>query len=150
MYKILRGNARKAGAVFAEMDANFITVLNALLKLADPSLTLIDYADGVEPAAPETGDSYLVLQAGTVWEITVEVHQIISWDGAAWEVQPYKLSELNSAFQALFFDAENIMLDPVYGLTATNVQGAIEELAAALFGSPDSSGSGSGSGSGSV
>jgi hypothetical protein len=133
MYKILRGNARKAGAVFAEMDANFITVLNALLKLADPSLTLIDYADGVEPAAPETGDSYLVLQAGTVWELTVEVHQIISWDGAAWEVQSFKLSELNAAFQTAFFKAENMAITPVSGITATDVQGAIEELAAAIF-----------------
>jgi hypothetical protein len=150
MNRILKGNGRVAGTVFAETDANFIAVLNALLKLADPSLTLIGYADIAEPASPETGDSYLVLEAGTVWELTVEEHEIISWDGEAWEVQNYKLSELNAAFQALFFDAENIMLDPVYGLTATNVQGAIEELAAALFGSPDSSGSGSGSGSGSV
>jgi hypothetical protein len=150
MYRVLKGTGKRPGVFLAETDANFIAVLNALLKLADPSLTLIGYADISEPLTPATGDSYLVLEAGTVWGLTVEVHEIISWDGAAWEVQPYKLSELNTAFQALFFDAENIALDPVYGLTATNVQGAIEELAAALFGSPDSSGSGSGSGSGGI
>ena len=146
MYRILKGNGKRPGVFLAETDANFIAVLNALLQLANPDLTLVGYADIAEPATPQTGDSYLVLQAGTIWGQEVEVHEIISWDGTAWEVQPYKLSELNTVFQALFFDAENIALDPVYGLTATNVQGAIEELAAALFGSPDSSGSGSGSG----
>jgi hypothetical protein len=145
MYRILKGNGKRPGVFLAETDANFIAVLNALLQLTNPDLTLVGYADIAEPTTPQTGDSYLVLQAGIIWGQEVEVHEIISWNGTAWEVQPYKLNELNTVFQALFFDAQNIALDPVYGLTATNVQSAIEELAAALFDSPDSSGTESGS-----
>lgn len=135
MYKILRGNARKAGAVFAEMDANFIDVLNALIKIANPDLTLKGYSTPTttEPASPAENDCYLVTEAGTIWGLTVELHQIISWDGAAWEIQTFKLSELNAAFQAAFFKAENIGINPVSGIMATDVQGALEELAAAIF-----------------
>lgn len=121
--------------MFAEMDANFIDVLNALIKIANPDLTLKGYSTPTttEPASPAENDSYLVTEAGTIWGETVEVHQIISWDGAAWEVQSFKLSELNAAFQTAFFKAENMAITPVSGITATDVQGAIEELAAAIF-----------------
>ena len=45
MYKILRNNSRKVGAVFAEMDANFLAVCKAMIKLANPDLELKNYAD---------------------------------------------------------------------------------------------------------
>lgn len=134
MYRILKGTGKKPGIFLAETDANFIAILNALLKLANPDLTLIGYADVAEPSAPETGDSYLVLDAGTIWELTVDVHNIISWNGSIWEVQSYKLNELNAAFQELFFNAGNIAISPVNGLSATNVQEAIAELTTAVFG----------------
>lgn len=149
MYRILKGTGKRPGVFFAEIDANFIAICNALIKLVDPDLTLVGYADIAEPSLPATGDSYLVLEPGTVWGKTVQVHQIISYNGSDWEVQPYSLKELNQAFQSLYLDAENIALDPVNGLTATNVQSAIEELAVAIFGQSGGSGSESSESSGS-
>lgn len=140
IYKILRQNNRNMGTIYAEMDANIIAVCNALLKFASPDLTLKGYADANnEPDNPAENDCYLVLSDGTYWEVAAAQYDFIMWDGSAWAKETFKLTELNTAFQALFFDAENIGINPVHGLTAGNVQEALEELAAAHFGSGSTS-----------
>ena len=90
----------------------------------------------------------MVLETGTVWELAVEKYDIITWGGTAWAIEPYKVTELNAAFQAFWFEGENINIIAPYGMVAGNVQDALEELAAAVFGNPPDSGSGSGSSSG--
>jgi hypothetical protein len=146
MYKLLRNTARLVGTILGEMDSNFLAVCNALVKMANPELTLKGYADNAnEPSAPAVNDCYLVLEAGTIWELTVEANEIICWNGSAWELLPFKITELNTAFQAFYFDAENIAFDPPQGMEATNVQEALEELATAVFGENGGSGSNAGS-----
>ena len=141
MYKILRDRKAFAGTTWAETDANFIAVINALVKLANPDLTVKGYTTPStgEPATPATNDTYLVIEAGTVWELTVAVNDLVTWDGTAWVKEGFTLNELNTAFQALFFDAENVACVPPYGMTATDVQTAIDELAEAVFGTGSSS-----------
>jgi len=126
------------------MDFNFVAVCNALLKMANPDYTLKNYVEpgDSEPAAPAEDDCYLVIEAGTVWGETAEVNDILRWDGSAWEVLPVKITELNALFQGLFFEAANIAVAPPYGMTAVDVQAAIDELAAAVFGEASGSGSG--------
>jgi len=146
MKKILQGPARLIGTILSELDTNFIDVCNNLLRIVNPDYTLKGYADNAnEPSDPALNDCYLVLDAGTIWELTVEKNEIIRWDGSQWEVLPFKMTELNSALQLFYFNAENIACDTPEGMTATNLQSAIEELAAAVFGVGSGSGSGSAS-----
>ena len=148
MYKLLRNRKIMAGTAFAEIDSNFIAVVNALVKMANPDLTVQSYVTPStdEPSSPSTNDAYLVIEAGTVWSLTVAVNNIITWNGSAWEKESFTLNELNTVLQSLFFDAENVACVTPYGMTATDVQSAIEEIAAEVFGvDPSSSGSGSGS-----
>jgi hypothetical protein len=144
MKKILQGPARLIGTILSELDTNFIDVCNNMLKIANPEYNLKGYADNAgEPAAPELYDCYLVLSPGTVWELTVEENHIICWNGSQWQVLPYKITELNAILQAFYFNADNISCVPPEGMTATNVQSAIEELAAVVFGTGGGSGSAS-------
>ena len=141
MYKILRAKARKVGTVFSEIDTNFLAVCNALLKIADPDLNLIGYADNSnQPSTPTKNDTYLVLEAGTIWNLVCQPYHFITWNGSSWELQSFKLTELNTAFQAFYFDASNIACIPPFGTTGTDLQTVINEIAQKVFGN---SGSGS-------
>jgi hypothetical protein len=131
MKTILDGNSRRVGAIFAEVDTNFIEVCNSILRIAFPADTLKGYAE-TEPAAPTLGDCYLVKEDATIWEIECDKDQVIRWDGAAWELLPYKITEINEAIQFFYFDAEKIALSAVTGLEATDVQAAIAEITAVL------------------
>ena len=133
MKTILEGTSRRVGTIFHEVDVNFVEVCNSILKIAYPGKTLQNYADNsYEPAAPVVDNCYLVKETGTVWAVEVEKNQILSWNGAAWEILPHKITEINAALQELFFAAENISLAPVAGLVATDVQAAIAEITAVL------------------
>ena len=111
MYKILRGNGRNVGTMLGETDANFIVVLNLVLKMAKPLLTLKGYATPgtTEPAAPAENDCYLVIEAGTIWGQTVVVYNLINYNGTAWEVLPYKMDELNTALTPPAMDELNLL-----------------------------------------
>lgn len=150
MKKILDGNTRRVGAIFNEIDVNFTEVCNAILRIAFPGYTLKGYAV-TEPASPALNDCYLVQADATIWGIEAEKNHIIAWDGAAWELIPFKITEINEALQFMFFDAANIAIEPIAGLDAGNVQEAIELITQALIAAsiniPEGSGSGSGSGS---
>jgi hypothetical protein len=146
MEKILQGQARLVGTILSGLDTNFIDVCKYLLKIANPDYTLKGYADDSnEPASPVLNDCYLVLESGTIWELEAEENEIIYWNGYLWDILPYKITELNAVLQAFYFDADNIACVPPEGMTATNVQSAIEELAAAVFGTGEGGGSGSAS-----
>jgi len=139
MYKILRAKARKVGTVFSEIDANFLAVCNSLLKIANPDLNLIGYADNSnQPSVTSENDTYLVLETGTVWNLSCQPYQFISWNGSSWELQSFKLTEINAAFQALYFDASNISCISPPGTTGTDVQTVINEIAQAVFSNPGS------------
>ena len=131
MKKILEGPSRRVGTIFQEIDTNFIEVCNSILRIAFPECTLKGYAD-TEPVAPILFDCYLVKEDATVWEIVAEKNHVVNWNGEAWELLPYKITQINEALQFLFFDAEKIAIDPVAGLEATNVQAAIAEITAVL------------------
>lgn len=134
MKTILEGPSRRVGTIFHEIDVNFVEVCNSILKIAYPGKTLQNYADNnYEPAAPVENNCYLVKETGTVWGVEVEKNQILSWDGEAWEILPHKITEINAALQSLFFSAENISFTPPASMTATDVQSALEELAAVVF-----------------
>jgi len=134
MKTILEGSSRRVSTIFHEVDVNFVEVCNSILKIAFPGKILQNYADDdYEPAEPVTDNCYLVKEDGTVWGLEVEKNDIIAWDGAAWEVIPWKITEINDALQFLFFDAEKIALTAVTGLGAVNVQEAIEQITAALI-----------------
>lgn len=134
MYKILRNKSRKAGVVFGEMDANFLAVCNAIIKLANPALNLKGYAETTnEPSLPEENDCYLVIQAGTIWTLECEKYDIIVSTASGWELADHKLTELNAVLQSLYFSAENIAVVPPAGMSATDLQTAINELAAVVF-----------------
>lgn len=130
MYRILRDNKRRFGNIWSELDANFLTICNALIKFANPNLQLKDYAtpQKATPETPTENDAYLIIESGDVFGVSAAVNNIIYYNGSNWLLLPYKITELNTLFQALFFEAEKISLDPVPGLSATNVQTAIEEL----------------------
>jgi len=132
MKKILEGPSRRVGSIFQEVDTNFIEVCNCILRIAFPDYTLKGYAED-EPAAPVLFDSYLVKEDATIWEIVAEKDNIISWDGAAWELLPYKITEINVALQFLYFDADKIGITPIDGLPATDVQVALEKITAAII-----------------
>lgn len=144
MYKILQISNKNFGTLFAQLDSNFLSVINAMIKIASPNLTLKGYADANnEPDSPAENDCYLVVDDGTIWSLSVVKNDIISWNGTAWVKESFSLTELNTVFQALFFDAENISINPIHGMAATNVQSALEELAELHFGAAPGSGSGS-------
>jgi len=146
MNKMLQGAGKKVGTILSELDTNFINVCNYLLKIANPEYTLKGYAiNAGEPADPQLYDCYLVTETGTIWEIEAEKDEIINWNGSLWEILPYKITELNGALQAFYFDAGNISCVPPEGMTATDLQSAIEQLAAAVFGTGGNGGSGSAS-----
>jgi hypothetical protein len=166
MKTILDGTSRRVGAIFNEIDVNFIEVCNALIRIAYPEYTLKGYAE-TEPASPVAGDCYLVLEDATIWGMTVEKNDILRYTGLGydpetsgsgsgsgdsdggyiWEILPFKITELNDALQWLFFDADKIVITPIAGITGNSVQTALEEIAAALvlqgILNPDGSGSGS-------
>jgi hypothetical protein len=99
MKTILDGTSRRVGAIFNEIDVNFIEVCNALIRIAYPEKTMIGYAE-TEPVAPAANDCYLVKETATVWTLEVEKNDIISWDGAAWEVLGYKITEISAAMRS--------------------------------------------------
>jgi hypothetical protein len=147
MKTILDGTSRRVGAIFAEIDNNFIEVCNSILRIAFPDNTLKGYAE-TEPATPAAGDCYLVKEDATVWDLVCEKDNIINWNGAAWELLPWKITEINEALQFLYFEAPKIAIEPITGLDAQNVQTALELITAALIAASiniPSSGSGSGS-----
>ncbi len=131
MKKIAEGPSRRVGTIFQEIDTNFIEVCNAILRIAYPELTILGYAE-TEPANPTAGDSYLVKEAGTIWELSVQKDHIIHWLDSSWYILPYKITEINDAFQAEFFTADKITIGQISGLTADNVQEALAEICAAL------------------
>lgn len=132
MKKTLIGNSRRLGVLLSDIDLNFIEVANALLKLVAPELTLIGYAEpGGEPAAPAPDDCWLVQQpADELWNLqNLEKDQLIRrTDNPDWEILPFKITELNAAMQEHYFNAENIEIEPIPGMSANNMQEAIEEL----------------------
>jgi hypothetical protein len=131
MKKILEGPSRRVGSIFQEVDTNFIEVCNSILRIAFPEYTLKGYAE-TEPAEPFLFDCYLVKEDATIWEIVAEKNHILGWNGAAWELLPYKITEINEALQFFFFDADKIAITAIDGLAATEVQTALAELTAAL------------------
>ena len=147
MKKILEGPSRRVGSIFQEVDTNFIEVCNSILRIAFPECNLLGYAED-QPAEPALFDSYLVRENATIWETVCEKDQILSWDGADWIIIPFKITEINQALQFLYFDADKIVINPVIGLTGSDVQAALEQITAALVTAGiiiPSSGSGSGS-----
>ncbi len=98
MHKILSGNGKNIGTLLAQSDDNFIEVLNTLIKLANSDLTLKGYATPTtdEPASPTENDCYLVIETGTIWELSATENEIIRYDGSGWELLPYKITELQA------------------------------------------------------
>jgi len=131
MKTILDGTSRRVGAIFNEIDTNFVEVCNSILRIAFPDYTLKGYAE-TEPASPALFDCYLVKDDATIWELECEKNNILAWDGAAWEILPWKITEINEALQFLYFDANKIMIETISGITGANVQAALHEIAAAL------------------
>lgn len=131
MRKILEGPSRRVGTIFQEVDTNFIEVCNSILRIAFPDHTLKGYAE-TEPATPVLFDCYLIREDATIWEIITGKDDILNWNGIEWEILPYKITEINQALQFLYFDADKIAINPIAGLTATEVQTALAEIAAAL------------------
>lgn len=147
MKKVLDGQTRRIGAIFNEVDLNFIEVGNSILRMAFPDYTLKGYAI-TEPTAPTLYDCYLVQADATVWEIVCEKNEVLYWNGVAWELLPWKITQINEALQFLFFDAGKIAIEPIAGLDATNVQTSLELITSALIAASiniPTSGSGSGS-----
>lgn len=133
MKKILEGPSRRVGTIFQEIDTNFIEVCNSILRIAFPECHLLGYAE-TENVAPALFDSYLVKEeAASLWGLAVEKDNIIFWNGVAWELLPYKITEINEALQFNFFGAENIAVAPINGLLASEVQTALAEIAAVLI-----------------
>jgi hypothetical protein len=97
MEKIFKGNAHKVGTLFENVDQNLIELANVVLKLVFPDYTLLGYANpDSEPTTPTTNDCYLVSATGTVWTVAVEKDEILRYNGAAWEVLAYKITELSA------------------------------------------------------
>ena len=149
MKKILDGPSRRFGTILQEIDTNFIEVCNSILRIAFPESILKGYAE-TEPAGPVLFDSYLVRDDAILWGIEVQKDEILNWSGTEWLIIPFKITEINQALQFMFFDADKIAITQIYGLDAVHIQGALEQIAAALIAANiniPSSGSGSGSGS---
>lgn len=131
MKKILEGPSRRAGTIFQQIDTNFIEVCNSILRIAFPELTLKGFAE-TEPTEPALFDAYLVRDDASTWSELAEKNDIIFWDGIAWLILPYKITEINEAIQFNYFDADKISLTTIPGLDAGNVQQAIEIIISAL------------------
>jgi hypothetical protein len=103
MYKILVDNKWLAGELFAKLDSNFLAIINAMLKMANPDYTLKGYADTgtIEPTTPTTNDCYLVTEAGTIWSLEVVVNNFIIYDGSDWTIATFTLNELNTVLQSV-------------------------------------------------
>ena len=103
MYKILTDNQVQMGALLAKLDSNFIAIIDAMVKMANPDLTVKGYADTgtTEPTSPDNNDIYLVTGAGTVWGLTVAVNDFIISDGTDWSVASFTLTELNTVLQSV-------------------------------------------------
>ena len=133
MKKILEGPSRRVGTIFQEVDANFIEVCNSILRIAFPDNTLKGYAE-TEPVLPALFDCYLVKEeAASLWGLTVEKDDVLNWNGEAWELLPYKITEINQALQFMFFDADKIEITAIVGLPALDVQVALEKITAAII-----------------
>ncbi len=133
MKKIFEGPSRRVGSIFQEIDTNFMEVCNSILRIAFPDCTLKGYAEN-EPAEPTLFDCYLVkTEAAALFSLSVEKDDIINWNGEAWEILPWKITQMNDALQFMFFDAKKITILPIEGLDATNVQSALEQITTALI-----------------
>lgn len=132
MKKIVEGQTRRVGSIFTDVDNNFISVCNSLIRIAFPDYTLKGYAE-TEPAAPTLFDCYLVREDATLWGIEAGKDELLAWSGIEWELLPFKITELNNAFQFLYFDADKIALAPITGLAANDVQDALSQITAALI-----------------
>jgi len=132
MKTILDGSTRRVGAIFNEIDLNFIEVCNGILRIAYPTYTLRGYAE-TPAVSPVTGDCYLVTATGTVWGIECEKDNVLYYNGTGFEVLPYKITEINQCLQNLYFTASQTTIEPIEGLEATTVQGSLAVITAALI-----------------
>ena len=97
MEKTFKGNANRVGTIFRNVDQNTIEMANIIFKMVYPDYILVDFADpNNEPTTPVTNNCYLVSATGTVWGIAVEKNHVLLYNGAAWEVLPYKITELSA------------------------------------------------------
>jgi hypothetical protein len=131
MKKILDGQTRRIGAIFNEIDVNFIAVANSILRIAYPGYTLLGYAVN-QPASSVQGDCYLVQEDDTVWGIECEKDHILYYNGTGFEVLEWKITEINQKLQNLWFTASQTTIAPIEGLYATNVQESLAVITAAL------------------
>jgi hypothetical protein len=132
MKKILEGPSRRVGTIFQEIDTNFIEVANSIIRIAFPQYNLKGYADS-QPATPLIFDSYLVRENATLWGIEVNKDEIINWNGEAWEILPFKITDINQALQLMYFHADKIAITPIEGLDTLDVQSTLEQITAALI-----------------
>lgn len=133
MKRILEGPSRRVATIFNEVDINFIEVGNSILKIAYPDYNLRDYAEpDNDPPAPVSGDCYLVKEAGTIRDTEVVKNDILHFNGTDWELLPYRITEINAAFQSQYFNAGNIAFASPAGLVSDNVQSALEEITGLL------------------
>jgi len=132
MKQILDGSTRRVGAVFNEIDTNFLEVCNTIMRLAYLNYTLRGYAI-TQPVAPVTGDCYLVIEPGIVWGIDCEKDDILLYNGTGYELLEHKITEINQAIQNQYFTASQITISPIAGLNAQTVQNSLAEIAAALM-----------------
>lgn len=138
MKKILDGQSRRVGAIFNEVDLNFIDVANAIVRLADPDYVVKGIADaGNEPSVPVNNDCWVVPEDGTFWDVEAEKNDLLVWLDDAWYKVGYKLTEIS---------VSNIKISTPYGMQATTIQEFIDEIAAFLYGEGSGSGSASASG----
>jgi hypothetical protein len=132
MKTILDGQTRRIGAIFNEIDINFIAVANSILRIAYPGYTLLGYAVN-QPASSVQGDCYLVQEDGTVWGIESQKDDVLLYNGTGFEVLRYKITEINQGLQNLYFTAAQTTINPIEGLAATTVQESIAVISAALI-----------------
>jgi len=132
MKAILDGTTRRIGAIFNEVDVNFIEVCNSILRIAYPTYTMRGYAI-TQPGTLSAGDCFLVPEDGTVWGIECEKDNILYYNGTGFEVLEYKITEINQAMQNMFFTAQQTTVAPIEGLNATTVQNSLAEITAALI-----------------
>jgi hypothetical protein len=105
MDKTFKGPAMRVGSLFQNIDYNTIEMLNVILRFAYHDHTLKDFADpGNEPASPAANDCYLVSENGTIWGMAVTKNQILKWNGAAWDVLDYKITEIGDNFSVIIGD----------------------------------------------
>lgn len=132
MKTILDGNSRRVGAIFNEIDTNFIEVCNSILRIAYPTYTLRGYAE-MQPAAPSQGDCFLVKENATVWGIACQKDHVLLFNAEEWEILEYKITEINQSLQNAYFTASQITVEPIVGLNAATVQHSLAVITAALL-----------------